>query len=140
MTALNQKVLKDIKKSFEDVHLLAKIYWISPYSQLNSTTVIMLLLTMTSHCTKLERHYEKFNYTEEPSLQGIREFEFFKDWWTIDFAYVVEFIVWQLKFNWFLHPNEYSQKIFWYFARQHSWEPTQMGYIFTMYIEFDENE
>ena len=46
LTALNQKVLQDIKKSFEDVHLDAKIYWISPASLWNSTTVIMLICTI----------------------------------------------------------------------------------------------
>ena len=40
LTAFNQKVLKDIKKSFMDVHLDAKIFWISPASLWNSTTVI----------------------------------------------------------------------------------------------------
>ena len=45
LTALNQMVLKDIKKSFEDVHLDAKIYWVSPASLWFSTTVIMLVLT-----------------------------------------------------------------------------------------------
>ena len=29
LTALNQVVLQDIKKSFEEAHLVAKIYWIS---------------------------------------------------------------------------------------------------------------
>ena len=42
LTALNQKVLQGIKKSLEDVHLDAKIYWILPASLWNSTTVIML--------------------------------------------------------------------------------------------------
>ena len=41
--AFNQTVLRDIKKSFEDVHLVVKIYWIPPASQWNSTTVITLL-------------------------------------------------------------------------------------------------
>ena len=41
--ALNQTVLQDIKKTYEDVHLDVKIYWISPASLWNSTTVITLI-------------------------------------------------------------------------------------------------
>ena len=43
MTTLNQIVLRGIKKSFEDLHLDAKIYWISPTSLWNSTTITMLI-------------------------------------------------------------------------------------------------
>ena len=46
LKALNQTVLQDIKKPFEDVHLDAKVYRISSASQWDSTTVIMLLLTI----------------------------------------------------------------------------------------------
>ena len=37
----------------------------------------------------------------------------------------------QLKFNRLLHPNEHSQRIFWYLAKELSWEPTKVGHIFT---------
>ena len=43
LTALNQNILQDVKKSFDDVHLDAKFYFISPTSQWNSTTVIAIL-------------------------------------------------------------------------------------------------
>ena len=53
---LNQVVLKDIKKSFEEAHLDAKIYWISSATLWNSTTVTTLMcnsskLTVMIGCT-----------------------------------------------------------------------------------------
>ena len=44
--ALNQTFLQDIKKSFEDVHLDVKIYWIPPASLWNPTTIITLMSTL----------------------------------------------------------------------------------------------
>ena len=41
------------------------------------------------------------------------------------------FIVWQLKFNRFLHPNEHPLRIFWYLARLFDWEPAKIGHNFT---------
>ena len=46
LTALNQNVLRSIKKSFDDVLLDAKIYRILPASPQNSTTVIMLVVAL----------------------------------------------------------------------------------------------
>ena len=43
LTALNQVVLHDIKKSFEEAHLHAKSYYISSATLRNSTTVITLV-------------------------------------------------------------------------------------------------
>ena len=42
LTALNQKLLQDIKKFFEDVHFDVKIYWISPATLWNSMTISSL--------------------------------------------------------------------------------------------------
>ena len=43
MSALTQKVLLAIKKSFEYAYWDMKLYWISPEAQRNSTTVITLM-------------------------------------------------------------------------------------------------
>ena len=43
LTALYQVVLQDIKKSFEEAHLDAKIYWISSATPWNSTIFITLV-------------------------------------------------------------------------------------------------
>ena len=43
--ALTQKVLQAIKKSFECAHWDIKIYWISPDTSRNSTTVITLMIS-----------------------------------------------------------------------------------------------
>ena len=53
LTALTQKVLQDIKKSFECGHWGIKIYWILPDTQLNSTTVTMLLSSYDLICIKV---------------------------------------------------------------------------------------
>ena len=47
--------MQDITKSFEDVHLDAKIYWILPETLWNSTTVVMLrvMYTRLSHAIVL---------------------------------------------------------------------------------------
>ena len=37
------------------------------------------------------------------------------------------FIVWQIKFNAFLHPNELPRRIFWYLVRQLDWGQSEMG-------------
>ena len=42
-----------------------------------------------------------------------------------------DFIVWQLKFNRFLHPNVQPQWIFWHLTRELSWEVTKIWHIFT---------
>ena len=53
-TALNLKVLQQIKKSFKDSHLDAKIYWILPASIWNSTAVIRLTSTIPMPCTDID--------------------------------------------------------------------------------------
>ena len=46
LTALTQKVLQGVKKSFEYVHWDIKIYWILPDTLWNSTTVTMLMIVL----------------------------------------------------------------------------------------------
>ena len=41
------------------------------------------------------------------------------------------FIVFQVKFNRFLHPNEHAQRIFWYLVKRFDWEPSKIRLIFT---------
>ena len=43
---LDQRVLQEIKKSFEDVHLDVKIYQISLVTLRNSTSLIILLVVL----------------------------------------------------------------------------------------------
>ena len=46
LTALNQFVLGNMKKSFKEAHLDAKIYWISSATPWNSTIIITLLIIL----------------------------------------------------------------------------------------------
>ena len=46
LTTRNQVVLQGTNKSFQDVHLNAKVYWISTASLWNSTTVVILVFTI----------------------------------------------------------------------------------------------
>ena len=50
--ALTQEVSLAIKKSFEYAHWDMKIYWISPETPRNSTTVITLMLDLKSKALK----------------------------------------------------------------------------------------
>ena len=50
LTPLTQKVLQGIKKSFEYAHWDIKIYWISPDTPRNSTTVITLMTGFIFTC------------------------------------------------------------------------------------------
>ena len=42
LTAINQNVLKDIKKSYENIHFVAKLYFIEFHMSCHSTTVYTL--------------------------------------------------------------------------------------------------
>ena len=55
--ALNQTVLQGIKKSYEDIHLYVKIYWILPATRWKSTTVITLVLEHAADIVLTERDY-----------------------------------------------------------------------------------
>ena len=45
-------------------------------------------------------------------------------WWQLR-----NFIVRQVEFNRFLHPNEHPQRIFWYLVRLFDWEPSKIWHI-----------
>ena len=53
------------------------------------------------------------------------------DWSILVFWWLRIFIMRQVNFNSFLHPNEPLQKIFWYLARQLEAEPSKIGHSFT---------
>ena len=57
LTSTPQVVLQDIKKSFKGAHWNAKIYWNSPASLWNSTTVTMLMLIHPSAFSVRNSHY-----------------------------------------------------------------------------------
>ena len=65
LTVFNQVVTQDIKKSFEEAHLDAKMYWISTATLWNSTTVTTLLLTLASLA----------NHSQEPSDLAVTQSE-----------------------------------------------------------------
>ena len=73
LTTRNQVVLQGTNKSFQDVHLNAKVYWISTASQWNSTTVVILapMLTQFSEKSKGGPFYVKkkqnWNATQKDS-------------------------------------------------------------------------
>ena len=62
LNGLNQVVLQDIKKSFEEAHLDARVYWISHNTLWNSTTVITQIVTdLDKKITVVNRfHYQIF--------------------------------------------------------------------------------
>ena len=82
LTALTQKVLQSIKKSFEYAHWDMKIYWILPDTPRNSTTVITLTYILyfsdrkertaftKAQIAELEREFEACNY-----LTRLRRYE-----------------------------------------------------------------
>ena len=43
-------------------------------------------------------------------------------WW-----HLWNFVMWQIKFNKFLHSNELPQRIFWYLVRQLDWKQSKNG-------------
>ena len=62
--------MQDIKKSFENVHLDVKIYWISSATLWNSTTVITVINTIT---------IQSFLYKKDPQKTKLSKI-FFNEW------------------------------------------------------------
>ena len=98
MTALNQKVLRPIKKSFENVYF----YWISPASLLNSTDFITLLLIIMN----LKNQNEILIFTDSTfSMKKIPcTFKFFHK----------NYFAGLLILNWMVHRASWQKNIFTY--------------------------
>ena len=84
----HQILLQDTNKSFQDVHLWPKNYWILSDSLWNSTTVVILLYMIYSICKQRAKVEER----------------------RVIWPRLWNFIERQLKLNGLLHPNEHPEK------------------------------
>ena len=107
-------------------------------------SIIVILTAQKISCMYQEKQQSKVNTYLISTGWKIKQISF--DWpsilkrmlygtslyiWLLGWWQLGNFLVLKLKFNRFLSPNEHSQRIFWYLARQLSWEPTKLGHIFT---------
>ena len=66
---LPQTILQDIKKSLEYVYWDVKIYWISPETLWNSTTLFMLVSINVKYLGIFEHFWALQNILEHPQIQ-----------------------------------------------------------------------
>ena len=99
-------------------------------------SIIVILTAQKISCMYQEKQQSKVNTYLISTGWKIKQISF--DWpsilkrmlygtslyiWLLGWWQLWNFLVLKLKFNRFLSPNEHSQRIFWYLARQLSWEP-----------------
>ena len=112
--ARHQTLLQDTNKSFQDVHLWPKNYWILPDSLWNSTTVVILINSLAMHL--------RLNSLFSLVLLKNRGY-------TLIWPRLWNFIGSQAKFNSFLVTNEHPERICLYLVREFDYEPSKIGHF-----------